>query len=330
MKNKLKNLLFIFAIFTGVELHAQLNIGRNCSPQADANVKNLEFGDELLYWKTEQDKMAFGANISAAPSGTVEPTILEPGFKNSVGYRIYANYRTPDRCWKIGLAYANIPAKATSLTVNDPALIATNFVTLFPSNFPLIAALGGAPFSTVQARWDSTFNYLDLDVSRNFQCGSMFKITPNIGLRGVWIDQTFAYNGSGPIAAFTTTLQDRTSGLGLEGGIKGSLDFDFGLSICARVGGSLLYSQFRNKGEIGIFVADELVAINGYNDTNYNAIPSIDTYIGAEYILEFKKFALTGHAGWEQHVFFGTNQFSYGSKGNMTMQGLTVGGSLIY
>lgn len=337
MKKIFFQLLLLTTVSTTVPLFSQSFWGNNYS-QKCCNNSRFEVGAEWLYWKVEQDQTVFGADVTITPFvvsqqdtiPSITSRILRPDFKYSSGYRIFADYITPCNNWDIGVSYTHIGSKATVAAYNDPLLIDTNFVSIFAQNFPLLTPLGGMSFSSATARWDAPIDYIDIDISRTFRCNSMFAITPHIGIRGLWIDEDFTIAGFSPTSSFETVMREKIEGFGIEGGLNATLTFGSGFSLCADLGGSLLYSRFRNIGDAAVFAAGVPVSVVSYSDTIYNAVTTIDSFIGIAYDIDFCSAALNLKAGWEQHVLFNVSQFTFAGSGNLTMQGLTLGGSISF
>ena len=62
-----------------------------------------------------------------------------------------------------------------------------------------------------------------------------------------------------------------------------------------------------------------------FKDRNYKGILIFDAFIGAQYALCVCGYAVSVHAGWEEHIIYDTNDFSRSGSGKTTLQGLTLG-----
>ncbi|MFZ0566093.1 MAG: hypothetical protein WAM28_07910, partial [Chlamydiales bacterium] len=102
-----------------------------------------------------------------------------------------------------------------------------------------------------------------------------------------------------------------------------------GFSFVANFGGSLIYSSLHNDSNIRAEILGSTLRLLSKNNF-HKSHPTIDSFIGLEYLNTFCRFGVEAHIGWENHLFFHTNQFSLTTNGNLTSQGLTLGGSIIF
>lgn len=289
-------------------------------------------GAEWLYWKTEQSKMEFGANVDqvvTAAGVDVTSKIIAPQFSYQSGVRALAGYETADQEWAFTASFVYAPGKGRSTTFDNPALM-MDMVSVFNVNFPILTALQGTPLDTISGVWDVDNYYLDLDVLRNFSFCNKIQLSPHIGLRVLWSDQTFDLAGAGATAgvSFTSRLKEQITGVGLEGGLWGTVDLVRGFSLVGHLGGSLLYSELRNSGSLAV---DNGTLLNvNYRYNTHQNLAMFDSLIGLQYITECYAKPITLFLGWEQHLIFETNQFSVNGGGNMSLQGLTLGGAIAF
>lgn len=291
-------------------------------------------GGDWLYWKIEQEQMEIGANVTISDvdgTATITSDVIRPKFKYSSGYRVFADYTLPASEWKITAAYTHAPTSASVSATEDPVGIPMDFISLFSVNFPLLNAISQVMFDSASASWNAQMNYLDLDIARTFQPHERFEVTPHLGLRGLWSHQKFVIEGIGTDAniAFLSNLKGKTDGLGVEGGLWGTLKVADGFSIVGHFGGSVMYTKFKNSGSLDGNQDDTLLHIE-YSDNLYKNIAMVDSFVGLRYMTQFSEFGVSVHVGWEQHILFDLNQFSITGDGNLTMQGLTLGAGLSF
>lgn len=311
------------------------NYPSNCIYQN--NCGTFSVGGDWLYWKVEEEKLQVGAAVSASTtvSTVISSTVLKPKFKTESGFRVFADYLTPDNNWKVELAFSHISPNASLAFDTSLATINSNFVSIFAQNFPLLTALTSGQFNSISAGWNVKVNYLDLDLSRNIAICDNFQIAPHLGLRGEWIDQKFSIDGSGLAGggtpapfSFVSQMRGKLSGIGLEGGFWGSWQLGSGFAIIGHFGGSIVYARSKNNGSLT--AADGGTTIIQYADSSHLSLPAMDSFIGASYKKCFRRNQLDLHIGWEHHVILDTNQFSLQGGGNLTMQGLTLGGAISF
>ena len=128
-----------------------------------------------------------------------------------------------------------------------------------------------------------------------------------------------------------TQLNNRNWGCGAEAGLWGDWDFCNGFSLLGHVGGAILYSELHIHGNAATTgPAPAAGALGAYVDNIWAAIPMLDYFIGLQYVTCLADGEIYFRAGWEQHVLFNVNRFSFPDHGNLSLQGLTLGGGLIF
>lgn len=281
-------------------------------------------GGDWLYWKVEEQNLSVGAHViqstNTDPSkklNLVDSIVLNPDFKTNNGFRVAAGYVTQDLLWEITAAYTHVPTNANVDLALSPEQLATNKISLFSDNFPLLTPFPDTNWFAMH--WKSDIDYLDLDLARTFTFCDVFDITPHIGIRGSWLCQSSVIQGFEP-DVFLTKTKTRTCGIGMEGGIFGSWNLPYGVSIIGHVGGSLTYNKVRNKN---YFIGNETEI--SYKNPKNMSLAWFDTFFGFSYTKGFCSVLVNIHAGWEHHTVFNANQFSVNGGGDMTMQGLTLG-----
>jgi hypothetical protein len=143
--------------------------------------------------------------------------------------------------------------------------------------------------------------------------------------------QDIRMNGNSPNsevgpASLTAVFSEKFFGAGLLAGIRACWQLKCGFSFVGKFAGSLIYSSVHNDFNIQAVPPTQLLDKNKYKKSH----SSIDSFIGLQYLKTFCQFSAEAHIGWENHLFFHTNQFTVTANGNLTLQGLTLGGSLIF
>lgn len=291
-------------------------------------------GADWLYWKTEETGLNYGISTDVVDDASRFTSSLErPNFKYESGYRVFGNYASQDQLWNVCLSYTHVPSNASSSYSSNTFLSFANFNF---NNFPLFSSFIGVSLNSLNSHWHSSVNYVDFDVSRSFSLCDKLELMPHVGLRVLWMKQNLHISGSsipeiGPgLLTFDSHLRSKFAGVGLEGGIKGSWEFYNGFSLVGNVGGSVLYTHFRNKGELtaGTDGAEEFTA--DYKESNHRGIPTFDSFIGIQYASCFYGYMTNIHLGWEQHIIYQTNDYSFSSNGSTTLQGLTLGAAVAF
>lgn len=333
MKKKITGLL-LSTLMLAHNIYANLDSEDICCDTPCCGLGTFEVGGEWLYWRADQDSMNYASHNTSAVD-PAEPTIFDskrssvrPKFAAKSGYRVFASYETCDTNWKVGVTYTHAPSKASSSANSPTPLTGSDFIQVLPINFALLNPLVLTSFSETQARWNLKINYIDIDLQRNFSVCQNLEIAPHVGFRSLWIDQSFHWsgvdsNGLAPSGA----AKLKFDGYGVEGGLLGAWNVGFGFSIIGNIGGSLLYSRVHSHGVLNYSVGDFQV-IDRYSDIVHRATPTFDSFLGIQYKTSVCDYTFAARVGWENHVFFNVSQFSLSKAENLSMQGLTLGGSV--
>lgn len=308
-------------------------IDNSCSCRGKCG--NFGFGGDWLYWKVAEQQLQVGAVVNFANDGdndlSINSKVLKPKFEYKNGFRVFGNYQFPCGDWKLEACYTHMPSQAGFNHVGDPANITFNFISLFNTNFPLLNAIANNSFSSVRSRWNVDVDTFDFDLSKRFTFCGCFEIKPHLGIRGQWIKQTFMINGIDTIA-FTSKVKGKLKGIGIEGGFWGGWNIGCGLAVVGHLGGSVAYASSNNSGTLvgtSNTLPPSMITIS-YSDKTHLSLPTVDSFIGLAYTTALFNTSINLHVGWEHHLIFNTNQFSISGGGDMTLQGLTAGGSISF
>ncbi len=307
---------------------------------------NVEFGGEYLYWKAEQDRMTIGSFLITEQVGTttsVNASAIKPVFQADSGFRIFASYLIPCSEWKVGASFTHMPSSAS---IARSGTLPMMRVAPNGNNFFLLSNLETAnnlALDTAIYDWTLNANYLDVDFSRKFWIDSCLSFFPHIGVRTYWMKQQNKMQISGvstEIQQSTTitspfnvdvSLEEKMIAAGIEGGLSGEWSLGYGVSMLGHVGGSILYSQFKNgqKALAATFkdTGAEYVKINA-TSVQRTGTPTLDYFLGLQYVASLWGAEVNLHAGWEAQIVIDANQLADG--GNLSLQGLTVGGKISY
>lgn len=263
-------------------------------------------GGDWLHWKVEPQRMEFASVVTVELDSDVllvRSKALKPKFKAQNGYRLFGGYITQDQLWTLTASYTHVPVGASVSRNMD---LGTQFV-----------SVSGIPFASASARWDAKIHYLDVDISRRFAFCEDFEIQPHIGIRGQWIHQDNKIKADSLISLISCH-KTRLDGIGLEGGLFGSWNLPYGISIIGHIGGALTYCKLHNEGRLAL-----PGIITEINDQGHVSNAWVDSFIGVAYSKNYCDYLFELHIGWEHHLILDANHFI---GGNMAMQGLTLGG----
>lgn len=297
---------------------------------------NLEVGADWLYWEAEQSQMFFLVEIQTGDTTSSNPLLFNEQYNN--GYRVFANYGL-NECWHLNADLTHLSQNLSISKVLDPTDATHFFVPnsfLYPI-FQSVLTFGSTPlsYSSVGIDWSLNLYYFDFDISRVFWLCNRINIEPYFGIRGLWMNQKVSVDGFSPNAGaadtfiFDAQLRERNKGIGLQGGCDFICNLRYGFSLVGLFGGSLVYSKQR-MGQSMTATADgtPAVSLDALNAVLYRLMPIVDCYIGLQYRSCICHHEVEIHGGWENHFFFHTNQLSLTQNGNLSTQGLTLGGSI--
>jgi len=108
----------------------------------------------------------------------------------------------------------------------------------------------GIAASHLSSKWHLELDWLDVCIQRPFYSGKKLTLTPFVGLRTSWIEQSLrlhvreALNVSPPTDSVHSRNHLESWGIGPRAGIEGHLLLGVGFKLQGEIGGSLLYTQF--------------------------------------------------------------------------------------
>lgn len=332
MKNFVRNTLLLGAVLgaSASAAHAAC-CPPTCEPYCcDDSLCGGQFtiGGEYLYWRTDQKNIVSyvtqrSINDRNSEEGVPQQNfwhVFDPDTKFESGYRVYAGYEFPCCQWEIGASYTYIPGKADLHLVREDGFQ------------PIIWT-----FDEIDGKWNSTFSYFDLDLARNLAFGECFTLRPHMGFRAIWGDQkwrdtnvfAYPYIYDPNINTAPECNKQEYQGYGVEGGLWAEWNVACNFSVVGHFGGSIVYNRSTHKNtfvfghldETGVTPADVTIT----RKTVYQAIPSVDYFLGLRYASCFCDWEISAHAGWESHVWFDLGNVFLFEKGNFSTQGLTAG-----
>lgn len=310
----MKNVFFLVALFAST-LYA------NC----------FTVGAEWLYWRADQSEMTIASDVASFNTNALfESSVIKPDFGYDSGYRLFADYALS--CdWTWGASFTHAPSHQGGGAVNDPNST-TDLIAFNVALFPIFTTYNDSSvfLSNIALEWDLDLYYLDTFLKRHYCPCASVHLEPYFGARGFWMRQTFSTSGTNPTAQATlaSEFKEKFYGGGLLGGLWGQWDLGcFGLSVLGKFGGSLVFSRVHTALAVDADLAGTPLDLRA-DDNSYKSHPSLETFIGLQYSRCLCGYGIELHAGWENQLFFQTNNFTVTSDGNLTLQGLTLGGSI--
>lgn len=306
-------------------------------------------GVEWLYWKITEEGLRAGEFIDDFPDPVlkqVHASTIKPEFKFLNGVRGYLEYTSHCDQWGINAAYTYLPLSSGSdfrkvIPLDQQTDAHRQFIVPNSEGFPSFQAFssseGLTAFSSLSTKWNGCFSNLDIDLSYNMDVSCTFSLKPHIGFRAIWMTQHLHMEG-GLIFPSTNNstygklaFKETFQGYGIEGGVWADWRCGYGFALVGHIGGSILYSRFK----VGI-LSESSIGKNGpivftidSGDKEIIAIPTLDYFVGLKYEYDLCSCLISAHIGWEHRVYFNMNQMAF-DGGNLSMQGLTLGGGITF
>ncbi len=184
-----------------------------------------------------------------------------------------------------------------------------------------LAASNGIPLraTRVSDHWKARLNILDWQLGREFFVSKYLIFRPFAGLRSAWIGQKFktiytglSNNPATPDPGRRVKHKSDFWGLGILGGVETEWSLGCGWGIFANFSTSLLHGFIKLDFDEYSLPRDKPRAVLIRNDNFYHLGRVItDAQLGIRYdwISCDECLHLGAHLGWEQHMFWGQNQF---------------------
>lgn len=282
-------------------------------------------GVEYLYWKSTQSEMNAASGVTFSGSNR-SAQVIEPITSYESGFRLFAGYHF-GCAWDFIASLTYVPGRGSKSFHFDPAgfgttdIIVTNYA-LF-SFFEQFESSPQTFFSSFDIDWKSKIYYFDVGVSKSYALCNRLNFSPYLGVRALWNKQDIYFAGENPTPfSFTATFDLHTRGIGLQTALLAAWDIGCGFSLAGNFGASLLYARYKKSIEgsnsVGLF--------DRTGNIQYKTLPTLDSMIALFYTFCSAEI----HLAWENHQFFSTNNFTIPESGNLSMQGLTLGGSVCF
>ncbi|MES2344963.1 MAG: Lpg1974 family pore-forming outer membrane protein [Chlamydiota bacterium] len=274
---------------------------------------------DLLYWQPQENGLEFAAEERA-----IHPEFdWHPGFRFGCGYR----FRRDD--WQVELIFTHFHAHEKGKTKGELTPLFSNPVFFEEDSF-----VNKADF-----KWRLHFGEFDLVLKKKIYASLDTDITPFLGVRVACIRQKYRiqYYGGNlfPGADDLVTTKNKFFGTGIVTGSHFNWILGKGWQLYATGGASLLYGSFYvHQAEYADVGVEKRF---GFHKTFPATAPVLDLALGAYW----ERGSWNVHLGWEQHYFFGQNQWvrltshsgqdAYASNlGSLSLQGIVFGTTITF
>ncbi len=277
---------------------------------------DLFISADFIYWRCHENGLGYviknnggtfaglgvGGTLTGGQIKNVRPD-WRPGFKVGVGYNldhdgwdVFANYT-----WYYGHEHSEtfVPIGGTLIPAfTNPAVMS-----------PAMSA------NEAEAHWKLHLNVIDLELGREFFVSRCLTLRPFGGLKTAWLSQTLTTEYDYLVSGAMTTLEPKMSsnfwGIGLMGGLETEWKFSEGWSIYANGDIALLYGYYTLRDrEYAITPTSKTTNLKVKdNFTIGRAITDLAAGLRWEEMFSCDTFRLRIQGGWEQHMYFGQNQF---------------------
>ncbi|MBI5273545.1 MAG: hypothetical protein HY860_00640 [Chlamydiales bacterium] len=310
--------------------------------KAELTADNVFFVDgEYLLWHAYEDGLAYAVEIN---STTDRGDVQDLDFDWDSGFRAGLGYRMPHDKWELDANWTRFYTSASGSTSTSTQLLYPEWdVLAFPSY------QSGSPITIINGSWNLHLNVLDGEISHYFMTTPSLSFKPHMGIRGIWIKQTYHTQITGGIVPQTIlfndifTVNSFARGAGFRAGLDTQWEFCKHWSLFGNIGGSLLFTTFNIEEKDYRSTAHNppLTLIFDIKDQIQQLVPTVDLAMGISWDYSFSDMvALCLQLGWEFNDFFGQNKFRHfflndnssysfvGSQEDLTMQGLVVSARL--
>ncbi len=295
---------------------------------------------DFLYWQGQENGLGYVIKNFSSFNGDLGSvgSLTNARVKNvsrhwNPGFRIGVGYNMPHDGWDMYLNWTRFyTSHESSQTVPfGGALIPT---LINPLQLPHAGVL-----TTASARQKLHLNVLDFELGREFFVSKYLTLRPFGGLRSAWLNQRYkvdyGYISAGILTDVEPKFRNKFWGFGLRTGLDTQWGLGEGFSIYADGAISLLYGYFNVTGTqtttTGSGVAVSNLSVKD-NPRIGRAITDLAAGLRWEDLFSCDSFRLRIQAGWEQHMYFGQNQylkfvdsfeqgFYTSNQGDITFQG---------
>ncbi|NDD58507.1 MAG: hypothetical protein EBZ47_04535 [Chlamydiae bacterium] len=285
---------------------------------------------DFIYWDVYQEGLTVASTgeatsvVSGQKIGNGNVVSLgrswEPGFKIGFGFEMEHDGWDVFVDWTwLNPTQANVSYPVTSnlrhyLAAYNSKNISVPTVTQFNANSQL------------------HFNAIDLELGRSFFLSRYLTLRPHIGLKTAWINQDFnrEYYLSTALASSSKLRSDQEQqfwGIGIRTGLSPVFHLSKNWGIYGDLALSALYGY--NQDQINDYLVNPSgtvfsEVVNEYS-SYHSLTPVIEFGLGLEYMTWFcnDSYMFNVKAGWEEQIWFNTNQFIEADYGNLMLQGFT-------
>lgn len=288
----------------------------------------------IFYWNVRENGLSYAIENEGSTTIANRGDLKDPRFRWNLGFKFGMGYIFARDGWDVFLNFTHIHIKGFSNADAEDGKV------LFPIWTNAATQTGPGFVSRVRGNWRLHFGMFDLELGKQFLVGPLLSLRPHIGLKAAEIRQKykFLYMGGNlfPDSQDELSMKNKFWGIGPRAGLNSLWNIGAGLSIYGNAAISLLYGDFHvHEGEHAkIGIEDRMVIFHRFQLSR--AVTDLMLGVCWEYLFHDDRFRIVLQAGWDQHLFFGQNQFLrfvnpemqgavVGNQGDLCLQGWTWG-----
>lgn len=281
---------------------------------------------EALYWKARETGLGYAIESDDDVTSHVNGDMRRPKTRYDWGFKVGLGYAMPHDGWDLYANYTWFNSKKRHCDDDcDDCCSQCGTELFFPTFYAPCQGTNLCPSVTdACGKWKLHLQMLDLELGREFFVSKWLTLRPFVGGRGVWINQKYDIEYSGQpsgvetpfIAAGTEQefdLKNRYRAGGLRAGLDTQWYFARDWSFYAEMAINIVLGQFRVKenADVETTATGAETNILHLEDKFIACRPIADLGLGISWDHGFADDAVHFgiNFGWEQHYFWGQNQF---------------------
>lgn len=313
---------------------------------------------DYLYWKAVQEQAVIAAVIpggidaiitdfTATPiNAVIRPSVVNPRFNFSSGFRIGASYNLPCANWNFDLSWTRYHNKVRTRFTEGNSIFPLNTPGVFVAEI-LTGNIAAALADRLVNSWRIEYDSIDLKVGREFQYFECSSVNPWVGVKAVRIKQNHktAFEGfeiDGIALDVSSYKKNEFRGIGPSVGVDGMWEIYSNINLSTGFSGALLCGKFDVIQRPQVDFATNSVEVISQNNRKDRIRPMVDMFVGLDWDPSFCDFMqLNIGVGYEVQYWWNQWQvpgslaegiLSGGTspQGDLMLFGLTVHASLVF
>lgn len=320
---------------------------------------DLFLNASFIYWNVSQDNMDIGrpavfvAAMEGVPTPVADAEVLVQSFDYHPGFKVGIGYGSDFDNWQVEAEYTylhygktfNAGSSAASFSAGDQILIANDWYVNLAPNAPTTPVQ--IQLAKMTSKWKMHLDMFDALLSRPFYQGQRVTVTPYVGLRALWLRQSFKIVSqlADDPAGVSAISENRSRGWALGPNLSAGLNWLLGKGFRFEfdAGMSLLYTRYTTLVHMESLPSSvSTTALNGHwPERGYlRAINELGLGLGWGKYFSNKRFHIDFSATYDFMILWSQNMMRYttsslanfssggyaGAIGDLYLHGLTLTG----